>query len=131
MIKEIITQWDANKGKLEERFRSAHPESYTAIVKAIFELVISDYNISNMTVINNGHYQGTQIFLIPEETYQPSVDDYLVTHTYYGSCSGCDTLEGIRSYDDEKPTETQVKDYMMLALHLVQRLKKLSAAEDD
>lgn len=84
-----------------------------------------------MTVIDNGEYQGTQIFLIPEETYQPSVDNYLVTHTYYGSCSGCDTLEGIRSYDKEKPTETQVKDYMTLALHLVQRLKKLSAAEDE
>jgi hypothetical protein len=131
VIKEIIAQWDSNKGKLEERFRSAHPESYTAIVKSIFELVISDYSIPNITVIDNGDYQGTQIFLIPADTYQPSVDDYLVTHTDYGSCSGCDTLEGIRSYDDEKPTETQVKDYMMLALHLVQRLKKLSAAEDE
>lgn len=131
MIKEIVSQWNENKGKLEERFRSEHPESYTAIVKAIFELVVSGYSVPDMTVIDNGEYQGTQIFLIPEETYQPSVDNYLVTHTYYGSCSGCDTLEGIRSYDKEKPTETQVKDYMTLALHLVQRLKKLSAAEDE
>ena len=29
----------------------------------------------------------------------------------YGSCSGCDTLEGIRYYNDDKPTEEQVRDY--------------------
>lgn len=75
-----------------------------------------------MTVIDNGDYQGTQIFLIPMETYQPSVEDYVYTNTYYGSCSGCDTLQAIQSYDyNELPNEEQIKDYMTLALHLLQK----------
>ena len=75
-----------------------------------------------MTVIDNGDYQGTQIFIIPINTYQPGVDEYVYTHTYYGSCSGCDTLQAIQSWDgDELPNEEQVKDYMELALHLLQK----------
>lgn len=78
-----------------------------------------------MTVIDNGDYQGTQIFLIPLKTYQPSVEDYVYTNTYYGSCSGCDTLEAINEYDDDLPREDQVSDYMILALHLLQRCNYL------
>lgn len=47
----------------------------------------------------------------------------------YGSCSGCDTLEAIRDYSSEKPTPEQVKDYMALALHIVQGLKKMGDDE--
>lgn len=39
--------------------------------------------------------------------------------------SGCDTLMAISGYSDELPNEEQVKDYMTLALHLVQKLKRL------
>ena len=47
----------------------------------------------------------------------------------YGSCSGCDTLEGIRHYNDDKPTEEQVRDYMTLALHIVQGMKRMGDGE--
>lgn len=137
MVKKVIAKWDKNKGKLEDWFKAAHPESYKAIVEKIFELVINDsddewenFDVSKMTVIDNGDYQGTQIFIVPKDTYQPSAGDYLVTDTYYGSCSGCDTLEGIRSYDDSAPSESQTKDYMTLALHLVQKIRWLSAEEE-
>jgi hypothetical protein len=55
------------------------------------------------------------------------VRDYVMTDTYYGSCSGCDTLQAISSYDDDLPNDEQVRDYMMLALHLVQKIKRLSS----
>lgn len=132
MIKEIISQWDENKGALENYFRTTKQDQYSGsyldIVKKIFELVITDeiYQINNITVVDDGHYQGTQIFLIPKETYQPSVDDYIITHNNYGSCSGCDTLQGICGYSDELPSDEQVRDYMMLSLHLVQRMTKLT-----
>jgi hypothetical protein len=58
-----------------------------------------------MTVIDDGDYQGTQIFIIPTDTYQPSVKDYVMTDTYYGSCSGCDTLQAISGYDYALPTD--------------------------
>ena len=136
MIQEIIKRWDKNKYKLEEYFSTTKQEkyaSYEAIVQKIFELVINSdeesyerFNINKMTVIDDGNYQGTQIFIIPKDTYQPNIDDYLITHTYYGSCSGCDVLEGIRNYSSGLPTEQQVKEYMILALHLVQKMKRIT-----
>jgi hypothetical protein len=63
--------------------------------------------------------------LIPINTYQPSVEDYVYTNTYYGSCCGCDTLQRISTYDEEEPNEKQIKDYMELALHLLQKCKML------
>lgn len=148
MIQEIIQKWETNKSKLEQKFKThkAHLGlSYETIVKYIFENVINDsdddydnYDVSKMTVIDDGNYQGTQIFIIPKDTYQPSVGDYLLTHTYYGSCSGCDTLEAILSdytwddeieYDDQIFNEKQVSELMTLSLHLVQKMKVLGSDE--
>lgn len=136
MIQEVIKQWDKNKHKLENYFRTTKQEeyshSYKSILQKIIELVVTEkdeynkYDANKITVVDDGDYQGTKIFLIPTDTYQPSIEDYLITHTYYGSCSGCDTLNGISSYDDDFPTEDQVKDYMTLALHLVQRMKRIT-----
>ena len=139
MIQEIIKKWEENKYKLEEYFSTTKQEefaSYETIIQKIFELVINSdedsyerFNINKMTVIDDGYYQGTQIFIIPKDTYQPNIDDYLITHTYYGSCSGCDVLEGIRNYSSGLPTEQQVKEYMILALHLVQKMKRITDDE--
>ena len=82
-----------------------------------------------MTIIDDGDYQGTQIFIIPLNTYQPNVKDYVYTNTYYGSCSGCDTLQAISYYDRELPSETQIKEYMQLALHLLQKCMWLKEEE--
>ena len=134
MITELVKQWEENKHKLEEYFKTTKQDeydSYGTIVKKIFELCIpkattySGWDLDRMTVIDDGDYQGTQIFIVPTNTYQPSVEDYVMTDTYYGSCSGCDTLQGISSCDDDLPTDEQVKEYMTLALHLVQKLKRL------
>jgi hypothetical protein len=134
MITELIKQWEENKHKLEEYFRTTKQNeysSYKTIVKKVFEICLpkatdcDNWNLDRMTVIDDGHYQGTQIFIIPTDTYQPSVDDYVMTNTYYGSCSGCDTLQTISSYDDDLPTNVQVEQYMTLALHLMQKLKRL------
>ena len=134
MISSIIEQWENNKSKLENYFRTTDQYEYCdykQIVEKLFELCITNadehygFNIERMTVIDDGDYQGTKLFIIPKDTYQPSVDDYITTHTYYGSCSGYDTLQSICGYDYGLPTEEQVKLYMTLALHLVQKLKWL------
>jgi len=133
MIKEVVKQWEENKHKLEEYFRTTKQEKYSSSYKTILEKIIElvviekdEYNkwdASKITVVDDGDCQGTQLFLIPTNTYQPSVEDYLITHTYYGSCSSCDTLQAICGYSDELPTEEQVKEYMTLSLHLVQKMK--------
>ncbi|MDK2772133.1 MAG: hypothetical protein KYX68_07960 [Flavobacterium sp.] len=142
MILEIIEKWEENKFKLEEYFKTTKQSEYSNykdIVVKLFEIVIvgvknkwngtDNYDVSKITVIDDGDYQGTQIFLIPKETYQPSVEDYIMTNTYYGSCSGCDTLQGFSCYDDDLPTEEQISEYMTLALHLVQKMKFLTDSE--
>lgn len=142
MVKKFVELWEKNKGKLEEYFRNTEQREYNtydSIVKKIIELVINDednvgfrnYEADRMTIIDDGSYQGTEIFIIPRNTYQPDAADYIFTHNYYGSCSGCDTLQAIHYYKEDKPTEEQVKDYMTLALHLVQNLKYLIPREEE
>jgi len=134
MILYIIKQWEENKHKLEEYFRTtpqSEYEEYETIVKKLFELCIPEANkyyswdYDKMTVIDDGDYQGTLIFVIPFDAYQPDIEQYGIVDTYYGSCSGCDTLLGISAYKTGLPSENQIEQYMTLALHLVQKLKTL------
>ena len=139
MIQSVVKQWEENKHKLEEYFKTTKQEeyssSYKTILQKIIELVVTEkdeynkYDATKITVVDDGDYQGTQIFFIPTNTYQPSVEDYLLTDTYYGSCSGCDTLQAICSYEDDLPTEEQVKEYMTLALHLVQKMRYITSVD--
>lgn len=134
MEKELIDQWEKNKAALKQSFEAEGPSSYDDIFKRLFEVVFTDdkWQTDKITTIDDGHYQGTRIFIIPKDCYQPSETDYLVCSVGYGSCSGCDTYEAIASeqWDDEKPlTESQLSQYMSLALHMVQGTKPLFSDE--
>jgi hypothetical protein len=136
----FVSQWNKNAWRILNWFKTT-PQSeyneYEKIVKKLFELVINDddndheWSWMDMTTLDHGSWQGTQIFIVHKSTYQPGVTDYVMTHNEYGSCSGCDTLEAIRvmNYDDDLPTQSQLNDYMTLCLHLVQRMKRLSGDE--
>lgn len=130
MIKYCIKKWDKNKNILEEKIKSdtnLNHCDYEYLVKLVVDNILNsgiedDYNgwdSGNITVIDNGDYQGTQLFMIPAKTYQPSSSEYLLTYQYYGSCSGCDTLQAIQEWNDDKPTEEQVKDYMILCKDII------------
>lgn len=128
MIKELVASWEENKHKIENSLRLNHPDNYKELVKLVITHITQDDYIINLdperiTEINHGGYQGTLVFVIADIGYQPS--DYWYIRVSYGSCSGCDTLERIRSYDHNPPTDEQVKDYMTLALHIVQQIKKM------
>lgn len=138
MNKEIIKQWDENKHKLEEFFRTDSELddcSYHYIVKKVFEIAVPNgvgfddeetWDTDRIAEIDFGDYQGDLIYIIPLSTYQPSPTECLLTTVSYGSCSGCDTLQAIQSEGGEEyPTEEQLEQYMMLALHLVQSAKML------
>ena len=62
------------------------------------------------------------MYVIGGTGYQPR--DYWYVMVYYGSCSGCDTLQAICGYTD-KVTDSQVADYMTLALHILQGIKAM------
>ena len=131
MINEFVKAWDKNKGSLKNflALQDQDDFSYKFLVEAVIREVINHGEItldeSALTEIDNGDYQGTLLFVVPVDTYQPSVDQYYYTNVYYGSCSGCDTLQGIHNYDNGKPDEDQLKDYMSLCLHILQKFKKM------
>lgn len=82
------------------------------------------YNTDKIVVIDDGDWQGTEIFVLHKNAYHPSEEDYVYTSAYYGSCSECDTILSIKfmeDWEEKRPSKEQVKEYMMLCLHLLQR----------
>ena len=144
MIREFVAAWDKNKQNLRHYIasnRQGEYDSYGKLVKALFREVINPYlseyncdifNTEKLHEIDDGDYQGSLIFLVPRDTYQPSPEDYVMTFQYYGSCSGCDTLLGISQYcDDKYPDKEQIDDYMTLCLHLLQHFRYAFANEEE
>lgn len=134
MDKNIIKRWETNKQHLLEYLQthSHRHYEYIDLIKILINECLNrntsdDKFSTEVNVIDHGDYQGTQIFILHKDIYQPSIYDYYYTHNCYGSCSGCDTLLAIQEMDDtEFPSEEQTKEYMDLMLHLIQRMKKLN-----
>lgn len=131
MLKQIVTQWDLNKKNLEEYFKKTPQSEYSPYMEILRQIIIHvlnggdksmNINPNEISVIDDGNYQGTQIFLFHVERYQPDVEDYYWTNNYYGSC---DVLLGISDYEGGLPNEEQIKEYMYLSLQLIQKIKKL------
>jgi len=128
MIQEFVNRYMAKKDLLAAAF-AKHPENYKEIVKNVISVVTGEdvYGINpdseRIHEINDCDYQGVLVYVIGGKGYQPS--HYWYVKVEYGSCSGCDTLEAIKDCGYGTPTDEQIKDYMTLALHIVQGLKKM------
>lgn len=135
MLKILIEKWNKNKKHLENKLKETKMDyKYKDLVRWTFQYVYNiDFDIDesdkldidNITEIDNGSYQGTLLYVIPFDTYQPDRYNYLMTYVGYGSCSGCDTLLGIFDsedyyYEENYPSENQIKDLMTLCLHILQ-----------
>lgn len=134
MIEAFVRRWEANKEAILAAFKEKWPGSYRAIVETVIEHIKPDEDDwrdnpdpRRITEIDYGDYQGCLVYVIGAAGYQPS--DYWYVRVYYGSCSGCDALQAIEGYTDEK-TEEQYSQLMMLALGIVQGLKKMDDMED-
>jgi hypothetical protein len=128
MIQNFV---DAFIEKQKTLFVDEHPGSYEGIVEDVIRAINPDGDYdgpdpSRIHTIDDGDYQGTLVFVIGAGGYQPH--RYWATSVSYGSCGGCDTLQGIRdegNSEDGSPTDRQAEDYQMLALHLVQGLAEI------
>lgn len=140
MILEFVKQWEERKHILEEWLTNNMPSSYEDIYKKLFGLVITEpldsygykeWDWNRYKCIDDGDYQGTQIFILCSNSYQPSLTDYIFTEVDYGSCSGCDTFQSICEiqWTEELPNQEQVKRFMTLALHMVQQTKTFNTKE--
>lgn len=134
MEKDIIERWEKGKENLRNWIKSHEQKEYGSYEDLVIALIENALNYdvksvdrisTDIDISDHGDYQGTQIFLIHRECYQPSCGDYWIFDNYYGSCSGCDTLLSISQYDWGLPTDEKVEEYMHLCLHIVQRMKSL------
>jgi hypothetical protein len=140
MIKQVALLWEKNKNDLREAIKTGvvstiqneeylngSVDDYKKLIGAIIKYVLNNhdtgikFNTKNITEIDNGDYQGTLLFMFHVDTYQPSAYDYIITTVDYGSCSGCDALQGAFCC----PTVDAIVDSLMsICLHLCQHMKK-------
>ena len=135
MIKYALKKWDENKDVLRNAIQQTEKDKrsawdYNDIVKLVCRYIFNEnvtdkdpkINIEGITMIDNGGYQGTLLFMMPFDTYQPAEYEYLMTYVGYGSCSGCDTLQRIQSdemYYNVNSTDDLIGDYMTLCKDIV------------
>lgn len=129
MIQVFVDRFMERKAKLRELL-SKRPDSYRSILEVLVA-VVSDGEEGNygeepdksrIHQIDDGDYQGTLVFVIGACGYQPST--YWYTRVSYGSCSGCDTLQAVRGWDDEI-SKDEIDGYETLALHMLQAMKRM------
>lgn len=125
MIIEFIDRFQEIKPRLLEEFSKEEPESYEDIFKQTIKMMFSGYDsetpdFERITVIDDGDYQGTLVFVVAAQGYQPS--DYWATRVFYGSCSGCDTFQAYSDYDNP---EESAPHMVTMALHMIESMKKI------
>ena len=129
MIQKFVDRFMGEEDWIRGQF-SKHPGSYYDIVKIVVQAIRSkDEHESpdpeRICGIDWSDYQGTLVYVIGAAGYQPT--KYWYVFVGYGSCSGCDTLQGIRDDGpyDAPPNKEQIDDYYTLALHIVQGIKEM------
>lgn len=146
MIKEFVERFDANRDNLREAFKKYHERigddeeyafddwkiEYKDIVKEVVKVIHDPNGYSfkepdpeRIHEIDDGHYQGTLVYVIAASGYQP--DEYWYVRVSYGSCSCCDALEYATS--STRTVEQTLDDIMLLALHIVQGMRKMGGEE--
>lgn len=147
MIKYCLWKWEAGKEALREALRTTKGLDtcgYKTLVELIVEHILNStpnkydnknydpgydmlWDEENITVIDNGDYQGTLLFLIPRRTHQPECCDYFMSYVWYGSCSVCDTLQAaqdLANNDYGILTHKQVDEYMAICKYIVTNMIK-------
>lgn len=136
MIRKYVDRFIAKEEQLKAELLEKRPESYDALVERMVRAISDpeDYEYPDpkrITIIDHGDYQGTRLYVIGADGYQPST--YWLVCVSYGSCSGCDTFQANAEsfYDDDDPAETARRrekeaqgNYTMM-LHMVQSMKQI------
>ena len=133
MLKYCYEKWDKNKDKLEAALRKTDISrvEYRDILVLTVENILNDeenpdycWDTRSITEINDGDYQGTLLYLIPQKTYQPSEHEYLMTYIGYGSCTCCDLLQSIQPDSNEEITDDDIAEFMALCKDFVTNMIK-------
>lgn len=124
MITKFVEIWDAKKDNVREFLSKLERIDYADIVTAVVTILAQDSSLDpkRITHISDNDYQGTDLFVLQTKWGSR----YYYVAVSYGSCSSCDTIQGI--YDDPEPT--RLDSFMTLALHILQSIKEVSLLGD-
>ena len=129
METKFIERFDNKRHEIKEYLASLldickNDIDYDDIVRIVIDAIHEghgDPNPEAIHAIDDGDYQGTLLFVIPEDSYNPY--DYWYVKVMYWSCSACDTLQGVLDSDNRN----QQLDWLFtLALHIFQGLDKMN-----
>lgn len=130
MEQELVARFDAKREEVKDNLRKLLIDvywiNYIDIVKVVIEVIHDGYDTPDperIHEIDDGEYQGTLLFIIPSDTYQPY--RYWYVKVDYGSCSGCDTLMAILEGDFGDTIDEKADSLFTLALHIIQGLKRM------
>ena len=138
MIQEFVKRFDEKRDDIRAELGNLLDTKgwdleYDDIVRIVIKAVSGNWpnrmDLERIHRIDDGDYQGTLVYVIPEDGYQPR--DYWYVRIAYGSCSGCDTLQWIMCCHDWKGEEREkvIDDLFTLALHVVQKLRNMEGEE--
>ena len=121
MLKILKKLWNTNSKGLYNEIKKLTANQiedlmYLDLVKMTFKHIYPEIDTEKITEIDNGNYQGTLLYVMPFNTFQPGANEYLLTNVSYGSCSFCDTLQGVKFCTER---ETQNKNLFTLCRHMV------------
>ena len=133
MIQKFVDAFIVAEPEIKKELGEQHPGGYDDLVKRVIQVLSKvdswgSPDPERITIIDQGDYQGTKLYIIPEQGYQPS--RYWAIFVSYGSCSGCDTFEAIGGYSSDPPTEQQISEYWTLMLHMVQDMKQIGGYKE-
>jgi len=131
MLREYTDRYVENKENIIKKIEKDKPCSYEGILTIAIEFIANDeYNElkkdNKIHTIDDGDYQGTLLFIMPANTYQPY--KYFWTMVAYGSCSGCDTIQRTLDdygYGEERDWNKVAEEFYILGLHMIQNMKIL------
>ena len=134
MLKYCYEKWNQNKDKLEAALRKTDISrvEYRDLLVLTVENILNcsddideeHWDTDQITEINDGSYQGTLLFLIPEDSGDPAEYEYLMTYIGYGSCSGCDLLQSIQPDSHEETTDEDIAEFLALCKDFITNMVK-------
>lgn len=129
MLKYCIEKWDKYNGNLRkaiENDKEINSCDYRHLVELVTDKILNGdekdqitWDSNRITEIDDGDYQGTLLYVIPQYTYQPCEYEYLMTYVSYGSCSYCDTLQSIQDFRSNEVSKEQIDGFMRLCKDLL------------
>lgn len=136
MIDSFVKRFNEKTSEIKQFLREmtdlpSYEELFRMLCDALYDE--DDYGTPNSATVQRvsyGDYEGTLVFIVANSTCYPSA--VWCTHIRYGSCSACDTLQGVHDrcewnddYTTRIITDKAVEGYHRLMLHMLQNMKEV------